>query len=418
MTHANNINERYGTKILAQGIEVPAYETGLSPCDIIIGGTGSGKTSGFCIPNLMNATGSLVVTDTKGILYRQFKKYFEDKGYEVAVLDFVNPYNSCGFNPINFIRRHSDGTPYEQDIVSIATAIMPDLDPHEPFWQKSGISEICLVISYMLDILPPEEQNMYSICELHRAICREKGEMDLRWHIKDNPGSFTAKKYDEINQSKDADRTRACIKSFVNEALAPYKTKEARNIFCQKPYDFSKLGKQPTVLFINISDTDTSFDHTVNFCIQYLLMHLVRQADANENGKLDVPVRFILDDFCAGTKIDNFDRIVSTIRSRDISCSIIVQSLSQLEYRYGSNAAETIIDNMGYILFLGGGQVGKTSEFIAYRAYTSPEEVMCMPRDKVYIIKQGERAFIADKILPGSYSPTASKSQSFELATL
>jgi len=158
------------------------------------------------------------------------------------------------------------------------------------------------------------------------------------------------------------------------------------------------------LLPVNISDTDRAYDKIVNLFYAQALQVLCKAADANPNGRLDVPVRIIMDDFAASAVIPDFDKTISVIRSRDISVSIILQSLTQLESMYSHPAATTIINNCDHLLYLGSQDV-KTAEYVAYKALCAPEEVMCMRRDKVYILTNSERAKLADKIIPYSTLP-------------
>lgn len=160
-------NVRY----LADGIAVSndTRKTGLNNNDMIIGSSGSGKTGGYVIPNLQNITGSMVVSDTKGQLHRMFSDELKAKGYSVYTLDFVDPLSSCGYNPLSGIRRYDNGKYCEQDIISLATTIMPTLDKEEPFWEMAAAGYIAFLIAFCLETLVPEEQNMISVCKLHHT---------------------------------------------------------------------------------------------------------------------------------------------------------------------------------------------------------------------------------------------------------
>ncbi len=155
------------------------------------------------------------------------------------------------------------------------------------------------------------------------------------------------------------------------------------------------------VLFLNTSDTDRAFDRIVNVFHTQALHLLCTLADSNEDGKLEVPVRLILDDFASGARIPDFDKLISVIRSRDISVSVILQSLTQLETMYISAAATTIINNCDHLLYLGSQDIN-TAAYVGYRLGKLPETVLALPRDKAVLITGGEKAKIVKKITPYS----------------
>ena len=391
-------------RYLADGITVSndTRLTGLNNNDLIIGTSGSGKTGGYVVPNIQNISGSMVVSDTKGQLCKIFKSMLEEKGYSVYTLDFVNPLNSCGYNPLDGIRRYENGSYCEQDVLTVANTLMPILDRNEPFWEKSAASYIAFLIAFCLERLPPHEQNMVSICKLHQALYNPDAELTFLEWADSNKDSFAAKKFNQLRSISKADKTWNCILEFANRALEPFDFKEMSHIFESKNcFDICTLGKKKAVLFLNISDTDRTFDHVVNVFHTQALQLLCRLADENEGGKLDVPVRLILDDFASGTTIPDFDKIISVIRSRDISVSVILQSLTQLETLYSSPTALTIINNCDHLLYLGSQDIN-TASYVGYRLGKLPETVLALPRDKAVLITGGEKAKIVKKIMPYS----------------
>ena len=167
--------------------------------------------------------------------------------------------------------------------------------------------------------------------------------------------------------------------------------------------DIAEIGREKTVLFLNISDTDHCLDTLVNLLYTQVFQTLVSEADEQENGQLKVPVRIMFDDFAAGTVIPCFDKIISVIRSRDIWVTIMIQSISQLESLYSKAQSLTLINNCGHIVFLGGNDLA-SAEFIAARAQTLPENVLTMDRSKEYFVESGKKAVLVDKVPPYSYS--------------
>lgn len=392
------------TRILAENVSVSndTKATGLNNNDMIIGSSGSGKTGGYVIPNLQNISGSMVVSDTKGQLCRMFKNELKKKGYAVYTLDLVDPLRSCGFNPLSGIRRYANGRYREQDVLTLANTIMPTLDRYDPFWEKAAAGYLAFLIAYAMEVLDPEEQNMVSICKLHHAFIRPGGNLSfLQWSER-NPDTFAARKYREINSSSNAEKMWSSIMEFANRALEPYEFEEARHIF-ENPdcFDIRSLGRKKTVLFLNVSDTDRTFDHLVNVFYTQALQLLCSEADAAPDGRLKVPVRIIMDDFAASARIPDFDKVISVIRSREISVSLILQSMTQLESMYSHAEATTIVNNCDHLIYLGSQDL-ETAQFIGCRAYKTPESVLCMPRDKAILMTNGEKAVFVDKIKPYS----------------
>lgn len=398
------MNNRKNERILAQNITVSndTRKTGLNNNDLIIGSSGAGKTGGYVIPNIQNMTDSLVVSDTKGNLAKKFSEDLRNRGYDVYILDFVNPRHSCGYNPLDGVRYNNDGSYREQDILTIANAIMPELSRQEAFWEKAAASYLAFLISYGMEALPAKEQNMRSICELHRAFIQPNGSLSFLQWINKHPDSFSAKRYYKVNAILNADKTWSCIVEFANRALEPFDFLEAKYIFENRNcFDIRSLGQKKTVLFINVSDTDRTFDDLVNLFYTQTLQLLCTEADENDDGRLKVPVRIIMDDFATSARIPDFDKVISVIRSREISVSLILQSMTQLESMYGNATATTIINNCDHLLYLGS-QDQRTAEFIGCRAYKTPEAILCMSREKAYLLTNGEKAQLVDKVRPYS----------------
>ena len=395
---------RYGVRIFAQGEEITnnTRVTGLNNNDLIIGTSGTGKTGGYVVPAIQSVSGSLVVSDTKGQLERRFRKELEAKGYKVHVIDFVNPGRSCGYNPLQFIRKNGDGSYREQDILTIAKILCPMLDEKEPIWDMCAAGYLAFLIAFCLETKDADEQNLFSIFELRREFAQEGGDLIFADWAYDNSDTLAAKKFNELMANRKAEKMWASIEGFVSSHLAPFDCNEMKHIFASSDnFDINELGKTKTVLFINQSDTDRAFDKLVNLLHSQMLQTLCSQADANPDGRLNIPVRMILDDFASGCTIPDFDKVISVIRSRDISVNLIIQSLTQLETLYDHPTSVTIINNCDNILYLGS-QDKETAEYIAYRAAKTPETVLSMPRTRAYLIRSGEKARLVKKIVPYS----------------
>lgn len=446
-----NRNRRYGRRCLGKGIFIDndSKSTGLNNHDLVIAGSRGGKTGSVVYPQLkMAGDCSLIVTDTKRILHRMFRKELEDKGYKVLVLDFVEPDKSCMYNPLDYIRVNNDGSYNEMDIVRLSTALVSDNLDRDHFWIMQARTFLEFFLSYCLEALPEEDHIMDTVCRLYRTFTStDMGEAGFIDWIENNPDSFAAKRYAAIKGIENSEKTLSCIYGFVNCSLYPFDIRALHHIFgwplpWNKPIDLDEieqivypyyedmdtddlaetsdeaaneintvdndyldiadLGKQKMVLFLNISDTDRSMDNVVNLFYTQVLQTLVAEADKQDNGELRMPVRIIFDDFAGGTPISDFDKIISCVGSRDIWLTMCVQSLSQLVSLYSESQARTIRDNCDHILYFGSNDPG-TADYISLRAGKTPETILSMPRDKEYYMESGKRAVLIDKVIPYSF---------------
>ena len=395
----------FGERIIADGIRVSNNNrlTGLNGHDLIIGGSSSGKTTGYICSNLNNPHGSFVVQDTKGQLLNQFSASLKRKGYKTIIFDFVNPEKSCPYNPLSYIRRRKDGSPVERDIKKLAVQLTPTLDRDEPFWEKACARFISMLIAYVLEALPNDEHHMGSVVAVHRLLQEPLGKALLNEWAQESPESYSARKYKMLVGSMVADRMWGSIIEFVNEVLDPFDVSEYGKMFLNpNSWDIREAGRRPCAVFINTSDHDPSYGILTSTLYSQILQVLLDEADAQTECCLKVPVRLILDDFASAASIKDFDKTISIIRSRNISVSILLQSLSQLESMYSQSEAYTIINNCDHILYLGGGHDLRTAEFIANHINKTPHSVLTLPRDKAILITSGEEPQIVNKIKPNN----------------
>ena len=398
---------RYSARPLGKGYFVSndTRVTHMNSSDLIIGGTGSSKTGSITFSQLKALDKeSLVVVDTKRVLYNMFEKELKGKGFDVCAIDFVNPEKSnAGYNPLSYIRRYQDGSPREQDIITISEILIPDdYYGHDPFWAISARIVVQFLIAYCVSVLPKEDHNMFTIGELFRMYITEEGAKALSKWVIANPNSFAAKRFKALEAYRAAEKTMSSIYAFVNMGLAPFDNLGLKNIYDNdNPLDLHDIGRKKTVLFINQSDCDRSQDMLVALLYTQLFQSLIYEADDN-GGQLDIPVRCILDDFGSAARIRDFDKIISVVRSRDIFITICTQSISQLYDLYNDNQAKTIINNCDHIIYMGSNDM-ETANFIGTRANKPPETIMCMPRDKQYVLEAGKKAELMDKIPPYSF---------------
>ena len=395
----------YGFRCLGatERVSNDTFATGQNNHDMIVGPSGSGKTGGYVVPNLQDPFESLLVIDTKSSLCRKFKRSLEDKGIKVHILDFVNPEKStCGYDPLSYIRVEKDGDISQKDIRTLAGLMVPQLRENDPYWSQSARKYIAMLIAYVMEILPEKDRNMRSVTEIHKECCCGNMKNIFEQTSIDCPDTMFSGMFKMVEPLRESDRTWACVTDFASVALAPFDVKQMDEIFVKKEaYDFKQLGVEKSVLFINISDMDRTFDTMINLIYSQGLNSLVELADSNEDGRLAVPVRFIMDDFTSGAPIENFDNIISVIRSRDISVSLIIQSLSQLNSRYGRDEAKTILNNCDHILYLGSNDID-TLRYMSSRLNVAEHIVERLPKEKAYLFSSGQGAKMIDKMPPYS----------------
>ena len=324
---------------------------------LVIGGSGSGKTRFFVKPNLMQMHSSYVVTDPKGTLVLETGQMFQRAGYRVKILNTINFSKSMKYNPFVYI--HS-----EKDVLKLVNTLIANTKGEgeksaEDFWVKSERLFYTALIGYIWYEAPAEEMNFTTLLEMINASeAREddpefQSPVDLmfeRLEQKD-PDHFAVRQYKKFLLS--AGKTRSSILISCGARLAPFDIREVRELMENDEMELDTIGDEKTVLFLIMSDTDTTFNFILAMLQSQLINLLCGRADDKYGGRLPVHVRLILDEFANIGQIPNFDKLIATIRSREISASIILQSQSQLKAIY-KDAAEIISDNCDSVLFLSG----------------------------------------------------------------
>ena len=324
---------------------------------LVIGGSGSGKTRFFVKPNLMQMHSSYVVTDPKGTVLIECGKLLQRGGYKIKVLNTINFKKSMRYNPFVYIRS-------EKDILKLVNTIIANTKGDgeksgEDFWVKSERLFYCALIGYIYYEAPEAEKNFTTLLEMINASeAREddpefQSPVDLmfeRLEEKD-PEHFAVRQYKKFLLS--AGKTRSSILISCGARLAPFDIRELRELMETDEMELDTLGDRKTALFVIISDTDDTFNFVVSILYTQLFNLLCDKADDVYGGRLPVHVRCLLDEFANIGQIPKFEKLIATIRSREISASIILQSQSQLKAIYKDNA-DTIVGNCDTTLFLGG----------------------------------------------------------------
>ena len=345
---------------------------------LVIGGSGSGKTRFFVKPSLLQMHSSYVVTDPKGQLLRETGKLLAHGGpkrdengkpvrdkrgkvvyepYRIKVLNTINFSKSMKYNPLAYVRS-------EKDILKLVNVIIANTKgdgekSSEDFWIKAERLLYCALIGYIWYEAEPEEKNFITLLELINACeAREddetyKSPVDILFDelAQAQPEHFAVKQYVKFKMA--AGKTLKSILVSCGARLSPFDIKELRDIMTEDELELDTMGDRKTALFLIMSDTDTTFNFVIAMLQSQLFNLLCDKADDLYNGRLPVHVRCLLDEFANIGQIPNFDKLIATIRSREISASIILQSQSQLKTIY-KDAADTIVGNCDSTLFLGG----------------------------------------------------------------
>ena len=326
---------------------------------IVIGGSGSGKTRFYVKPNLMQMTDhvSYVVTDPKGTIIVECGKMLVNGGYRIKVLNTINFKKSMHYNPFHYIRS-------EKDILKLVNTIIANSKGEgekstEDFWVKAERLLYSALIGYIWYEAPEEEQNFSTLLEFINASETREDDEEFKNAVDElfeeleaeNPEHFAVRQYRKYKLA--AGKTAKSILISCGARLAPFDIAELRGIMSYDEMELDKIGDRKTALFLIMSDTDTTFNFVIAMLQSQLFNLLCDKADDVYGGRLPVHVRVIADEFANIGQIPQFDKLIATIRSREISASIILQSQSQLKAMY-KDSADTILGNCDTTLFLGG----------------------------------------------------------------
>ena len=342
-------------------------------------GSGSGKSASYSIPNAFQMLGSYVFTDPKGELYDKTAGYLRKNGYEIKVLNLVNPANSDGYNPLLHIRS-------EIDVDVIANTIVKgqksESGSNDPYWDDMAEMLLKALIYYLMATRPEEEQNLASCSELVRAANTNGGSNLLTELMNQLPYDHPARmNYKSIEIAPE--KTYGSILSSLQSKLGKFDSKEIAEVTSTDTIDFDEIGSRKTAVYVISSDTHKAYDFLLTIFFSQMIQQLYDFADKN-GGRLKMPTFFILDEFANIGQIPDFDKKISTSRSRGISFSVILQNLDQLEAVY-EKSYETIMGNCDTHVFLGSNSY-KTVEYFskALGEKTITRESLSINRDKQF----------------------------------
>ena len=386
-------------------------------------GPGAGKSATYSKPNAYQMLGSYVFTDPKGELYDDTAGYLKSHGYNIKVLNLVNPANSDGYNPLAHISS-------ELDVDVIANTVVKGQKSEggssDPYWDDMAEMLLKALIYYLIAVRPPEEQNLASCAEMVRAASNNGGSNLLSEMISVLPYDHPARMYYKSVELA-SEKTYSSILSSLQSKLGKFDSKEIAEVTSTDTINFEEIANQKTALYVISSDTHTAYDFLLTIFFSQMIQQLYDFADKN-GGKLKVPCFFILDEFANIGKIPDFDKKISTSRSRKISFSVILQNLDQLEAIY-EKSHEIIVGNCDTHVFLGsnsfktveyfskelgektikrksdsinrdknGKKTGKSeSDQILARALMTPDELRRMDNDDCIIFEKGLKPIKAKK---------------------
>ena len=392
---------------------------------LVVGGSGSGKSTSYSIPNAYQMLGSYVFTDPKGELYDKTAGYLKANGYDIKVLNLVNPENSDGYNPLMHIQS-------EIDVDVIANTIIKGQDSDgkgsDPFWDNNAEMLLKSLIYYLLEKRPKEEINLTSCAEMVRAAASSNGTNLLRELMSELPLSHPARtNFQSVEVVAGSEKTYSSILSTLQSKLGKFDSQEIANVTSTNTINFEDIANHKTAVYVISSDTHTAYNFLLTIFFAQMIQQLYNYADMN-GGRLKVPTYFILDEFANIGQIPDFDKKISTSRSRGISFSVILQNLDQLEAVY-EKSYETIMGNCDTHVFLGSNsfktveyfskQLGETtiardtkstnrdknfskqgystSDQIMGRALMTPDELRRMDNDLCIIFEKGLKPIKANK---------------------
>jgi len=325
---------------------------------LVVGGSGSGKTRFWLKPNLLQCHSSYVVTDPKGTIVLECGQAMLKNGYKVKILNTINFKKSMHYNPFSYV--HS-----EKDILKLVTTLMTNTKGEgsggDPFWEKSERLLLTALIAYLHYEAPVEEQNFATLLEMLNTMQvleddeEYQNPVDLLFEelAKKKPNSFAGRQYKLYKLA--AGKTAKSILISCGARLAPFDIQELRDLTMYDELQLDTLGDKKTALFLIMSDTDSTFNFLISMVYTQLFNLLCDKADDVYGGKLPVHVRCLIDECANIGQIPNLEKLVATIRSREISACLVLQARSQLKAIYKDNA-DTIVGNMDSQIFLGGSE--------------------------------------------------------------
>ncbi len=334
---------------------------------VVVGGAGSGKTRFYVKPNLMQMHSSYVVSDSKGLLLAETGKMFEEAGYQIKIFDLINRRDTHQYNPFQYIQTEDDILKIVNNLIKNTTN--PDKKGGDDFWEKAETALLMAIFSYLIQEVTAEYRTLGNVIELVRLADIEEdvpgyvSPLDILFNELEqkDPTNFAVSQYKIFKLS--GDKTTKSILVSLGVRLSPFDIPSIKELVSQDTLELDTVGDVKTILYILLPDTDTSFNFLASMMYQQLFDMLVYKADNVYKGRLPCHVRCILDEFANIGQIPDFEKVISVIRSREISTNVILQNISQLKTLY-KDTWETIIGTSDVFLYLGGMEQS-THEYIS-----------------------------------------------------
>lgn len=405
-------------------------ENGTNSNLMVIGSSGTGKTMNIVLPMLLDSFDkepiTFVVQDCKGMLYKNLVKKFIKEGYVVKLLDFTNPSKSNAFNPLIYVKTIDDARRIMIPIIKQQVHSSKDI-----FWETAAADLVCSLIMFIKDNYNESFLNLHFLNKYINFFARDyrnvnstknkndivdiKHDRNFISHVseKDKKKTITVfyKKIKKLNKKRNApnylsdlenfflypDNTFNSIIAVAKGALSIFSGKELKKIVgTDDQMHLNKLANTKTIIFVNPSDTSRIYDSIVSAFYTICLENVVRSADKTKNGRLKYPFRFIIDDFASGAEIVDFDKAISNIRSRNISCTLLIQSLNQLETIYSKPMANTIVANCSTQVYLGSNDF-EQEMYMSKRLNMTYDKLHKLDRKKLIIFEENRETIIDDK---------------------
>ena len=372
---AGAVNRRYAaarpaenlilTEHVRLGLDGRAHRRNLNV--LVVGGSGAGKTRFYAKPNVLQGNTSFIITDPKGEICRDTGNLMKRLGYDVKVLDLIDMSRSFGYNPLQYITS-------DNDVLRLVTNLIRNTTPkgaqnNDPFWEKSETALLQALILYLVHEAPLEEQNFGMVMELLQAAeVREedeayKSDLDILFErlALRAPDHIAVKQYRIFKMA--AGKTAKSILVSVGVRLATFNLEAVTRMTSMDEMDIPAIGERRTVVYCCIPDNDSSFNYLVGMMYTQIFQQLYHLADDKYGGRLPVHVHFLMDEFANVALPDDFEKLLSTMRSREISVSIIIQNMAQLKALFKDNW-ESLVGNCDTFLYLGGNEQG-THEYVS-----------------------------------------------------
>ncbi|MBQ8166030.1 MAG: type IV secretory system conjugative DNA transfer family protein [Lachnospiraceae bacterium] len=377
------------------------YKTKVNNNVLVVGTAGSGKTRGLVIPNILQATGSYIISDPKGQLYREYAGYLAKQGYVIKVLDLIQPKRSTLYNFFSYIKT-------DRDIIKAGKMLTKCLCKSnegtvaDPFWDDSAEMLLTALIAYLVHHRPASEHTLKSISTLLMNANVDENYSDGKTTLDNviegatgqNPNSFTWRQYSKFRVG--AGKTIKSIIISLNTRFKNLDFDEIHKMTAKDNMHIQNIGAEKTAVFVIVSDMERSMDPLANLFYSQCLEVLCSTADRVYDGKLPYDVRFILDDFATNCVIDDFPKKISAFRSRGISTMLMLQAEPQLEACY-PREGNIIIGNCDNYIYLGGNDLD-TAESIARRCNIPTDEILNMPIGSCWIIRRGQKPVMSNVI--------------------